>query len=56
MSFRPLKTMKNILDFNDNMKTSFARSVKVIIIIDLKARSNGNVKVVNSEQRFVVEQ
>jgi hypothetical protein len=38
------------------MKASFARSVKVNITIGLKERSNGNVKAVNSEQPFVVEQ
>jgi hypothetical protein len=37
------------------MKVSFARNAKVNSIIGLKARCNGNVKVVNPEQRFVVE-
>lgn len=34
------------------MKASFARSVKVNIIIGLKIRSNGNVKAVNLDLHF----
>jgi hypothetical protein len=48
--------VKSTLDYNESTKASFARSAKVNIIIGLKARSNGNVKAVNSEQPFVVEQ
>lgn len=49
MSFRPFKTVRNIFDYYESMKASFARNVKVNIIIGLKARNNGHVKVVNSE-------
>ncbi len=56
MCFRPLKTVRNILDYYESLKASFARNVKVNIIIGLKARSNGNLKVVNSELRIAVEQ
>jgi hypothetical protein len=48
--------MKSILDCSESMKVSFARGAKVNIIIGLKERNNGNVKVVNSEQCFLVKQ
>lgn len=55
MSSRLLKTMKNTIDYNASMKASFARIAKVKNIIALKTESNDIAKVVNLEQRLVVE-